>query len=116
MSSSGSKGKGIIGRMRHEIVVQQVSRAADGQGGFTETWSTFATVWAAIDPVSAYQQFQAEALQHRVTHKITMRYLSGLTSDMRISFGGRLFHIQSFRDFEEKGKFHEVQAEEGAPA
>ena len=102
--------------LRHSVTIQERTLTADGQGGSTESWSTFTTAWVAIEPTSAAQQFYAQHLKHRVTHKITARYFSGLTSDMRIIFGSRTFHVRGYRDLEERNRFYEIMAEEGAPS
>lgn len=101
-------------QLRNQIVIQTNTLTVDGIGGNTETWATFATVWARIEPLSANQVFFSESLQHRVTHKITIRDLASLSSKMRISFDSRIFYIKSFRDLLEKNRFTEIMAEEGA--
>ena len=103
-----------IGEMRNRIIIQSQTRTADSMGGFTVAWAEFKTVWAKVEPMSASQVFWARHLEHRVTHRITMRYLAGVTSDMRISFGSRIFHIKGIRNIEERNRFMELVAEEGA--
>jgi SPP1 family predicted phage head-tail adaptor len=107
----------VIGKLRHQITIQQVAQVADGIGGYTESWSSFAAnIWAKVEPVSTRQKFESRQLQHEVTHKILIRGGLALTSAMRIVFGARVFHIQSYRDFEERGIWTEVMACEGKPA
>ncbi len=107
-----------IDMLRHRIVIEEVALTGDGLGGQTELYSTHATVWAKIEPVSANQISFSQSLEHRVTHKITVREYSGLVlkSDMRITFESRIFHIRSFRNMLERDKFIEIMAEEGAPS
>lgn len=104
----------IISKLRKRITIQSVTRVSDGVGGFTESWSTFATRFAAIEPTKAFQIRWADHLEHRVTHKITLRYLSGVTSDMRVVYGSRTFHIRAIRNPEERNRFLELICEEGA--
>jgi SPP1 family predicted phage head-tail adaptor len=118
MSSKDCKDK--AGSLRHRIVIEQVARAGDGVGGSVETWSTFATVWAKVSPVSAGQQLWAESLRHKITHRVLLRYLSGVASDMRISFDGRTLQITGFRHLDENedgdGKvWTALTAAEGVP-
>jgi SPP1 family predicted phage head-tail adaptor len=108
MSSKGSKD--IASRLRHRIVIEQVTRVSDGTGGVTDNWSTFTTVWASIEPVSANQILFSEQLQQRITHRIFVRYLTGLSSDMRVAFDNRTFRVISFRNIEERKKFLEISA------
>lgn len=90
-----------IGKLRHRITIQQLTRTPDGSGGYTETWPTFSTVWASINPVHGKELFEAQQIQSNVTHKIRIRYLSGVKSSMRVSFESRIFQIQSVINWEE---------------
>ena len=38
----------ILGRMNERIVIESVSESRSASGAVTESWSTFATVWATI--------------------------------------------------------------------
>lgn len=109
----------MIGKLRHEITIQEVVRVEDGQGGFSsEGWTTFGppTVWAKITPLSSREIFFSQSMQARVTHKIIVRDFPGITSAMRVKFGERYFHIKGTpRNFEERGIYTEIIAEEGAP-
>ena len=102
-----------IGNFRHSIVIETEIRTPDSQGGSTVVWNTFATVFAEIIPLTSNQVFFAQKLKLEVTHKLTMRFITGLTAEMRISFDGRIFHIRKIRDLEERKRFHEVTAFEG---
>lgn len=105
-----------VSEMRHLITIEQRTLTSDGRGGSEETWATFATAYAKITPKSAKEIWQSDKLDHRITHSLLMRYVSGVTADMRISFDSRIFHIKGIRDLEERKRFHEIDAEEGAPA
>lgn len=104
---------GTVGKLRKRIVIQSQTRTMDDTGGNTVTWGTFATVWAEIEPKSANQVLWSMSLQHRVTHKVTIRQLVGVDSSMRILYGSRIFQIHGFRNLEEFGRFMEIDAEEG---
>jgi len=91
--------------LRHRISIEQLTRTADGQGGFTESWSQFASVWANIVPTSAAERFFAQRIESNVTHKIGIRYLSGVASEMRIIFETRIFQIHGVRKIDEEKWF-----------
>lgn len=90
------------GSLRHRVVVEQKTATADGYGGSTLAWTTFATVWAAIEPVSGREYFQAQQFQAAVTHKVTIRYLSGINTTMRVKHNSRVFNIHSILNIEER--------------
>lgn len=103
-----------VGTFRHSILIEQLVRTPDGQGGNTSAWTTFKSLKARIDPLRARQIDFGQKLEHRVTHRICMRFFTGLTSEMRVNFGGRIFHIQGIRNPQERNRFYEVDAREGA--
>ena len=93
------------GTLRHVIQVQAKTRTVDAVGGYTEVWATITsgTVWARIVPVGGLEQFRADQLQEIVTHKITIRYLSGVTVGHRVLFGSQTFDVKNVIDLEERG-------------
>ena len=108
-----------IGALRHRITIQQVTRTSDGQGGFTELWNNLATtptVWAKVSPVNKSERLFMQQLEYQRTHKIIIRYRSDLTTDMRISFSNRIFHIKAFTNVEERSVYLQIDAEENTAA
>lgn len=102
-----------IGKLRHQITIQQNTRSSDGSGGYSYTWSTFATIWGSVSPPNARQRFFADRLEHNITHVVVIRYMSGITSDMRISHDGRYLQIHGIRNPDERGISLELMCEEG---
>ncbi len=94
------------GKMRHRITFQEFDGEEDGFGDPLEAddshWNDVATTWAAIDPISGREFYAAEQSQSEVSHKVRLRYRSGITTAMRISFGNRRFKIISIIDWEER--------------
>ncbi len=76
------------GRLRHRVTIQQPTEAGAAAGNVTKTWSTYKETWAEIEPLSGREFFEGAALDREITARIRMRYLSGLTADMRIVRGG----------------------------
>lgn len=89
-----------IGHLRHRITIQQYSTTSDGQGGFTRSWTTFATRWASIEPIKGLDQFRDDQKRSRQMYKIMLRYLSGLNEKMRISYDGATYFIISIENQE----------------
>lgn len=92
------------GELRHSVVIESRTLAADSYGGRTETWATFATVWASVEPLSGSEQWRAQQAQSSVSHKVTIRYLSGVDAKMRVKFGTRYLNIGSVRNVEERNR------------
>lgn len=91
-----------IGKLRHAIELQQEQRTPDGGGGFVRTWQTVARVRAAVEPLTGSERWRAEQVQANVSHRVTIRYRPGITTDMRVKFGARVFLITAVIDPEER--------------
>ena len=72
------------GRLRHTVEIQRATEAADATGQMIKTWSTIATRKAEIIPLSGDEYMDAQQIQSKVTHRVTMRYYDGLTSVDRL--------------------------------
>ena len=100
------------GRLRHRVTVEQPVVSSDGYGGNTVSWAIFATVWAAVEPLSGREYFQAQQAQATVTHKVAMRYIPGVTPRMRIKHGSRYLNIISAIDTDERHRELVLMCEE----
>lgn len=74
--------------------------------------STVATRWVFLEPVSATEQFVGDKVQGLVTHRITMRYLAGLTPASFGEIGSRTFEFLGVRNIEERNWELEILARE----
>ncbi|MCP5004525.1 MAG: phage head closure protein [Planctomycetes bacterium] len=92
------------GQLRHEIIIQSAATAPNSYGEGIETWSTFATVRASIIPISGKEYFSANQEQSSVSHKVSMRYLSGVNTKMRVLFGDRVYNVKSVINFQERDR------------
>lgn len=104
------------GRLRHLISIQSslgtVGDAGDPQPGWDET-TPFAQSYASIEPLRASEIASAGGVGYSSTHRVTMRYRAGVTSEMRVVFGVRLFNIDAIRNLEEYGEVLELIVTEG---
>lgn len=81
------------GKLRHRVVLQEKSSYLDTHGDQVEGWSTVATLWAAIEPLSAREFVASQALQSAVTARITIRYRAGVVPTMRLLHGAKVYTI-----------------------
>jgi SPP1 family predicted phage head-tail adaptor len=89
--------------MFHRVTLQTCTEALDSYGTPTLTWTTKATVWAQIEPLSARELFAARQVQATTTHQIRIRYYAGLTTKWRLLHDGRTFNIDSAINTNEAG-------------
>jgi len=82
-----------IGRLRHRVTIQSATNTSDGMGGYTEAWGNLDTVWAAIEPFKGDERYEVQKLEADLSHKIILRYRSGILPNMRINFDSKVFEI-----------------------
>lgn len=100
------------GKLRHRATIQQLVSTDDGAGGSIETWQNVATVWAAIEPLRGNERYTAQQVQSTLTHKVTIRYREGIKPQMRLTYKGRIFDIESVIDIEERHRWLELLCSE----
>ncbi len=104
--------------LRHRLTLQQEVQTEDGAGGYVRSWNNLGDIWAEITSVSnrsiyGQEKLYAEQLQSEITHKITIRFRSLISTDMRLLFESRIFNIRSIRNINENNEILELLVEEG---
>lgn len=98
-----------IGKLRHRIIIQYIDEAkTDSQGNPLENWNVLKEVWASIEPVRGREVYDIKMVQLEVTHRIIIRYISGLSTKYRILFGDRIFNIDSIINVNERNIYLEL--------
>lgn len=102
-----------IGRLRHRIELLRYEVYQDPRSGaIKEDWVPVAKRWATVEPVRGQERWAAQQVQAEVTHRIYMRYMPGVTPDMKIRFRGREFDIYFVRNIDERNEMLEILATE----
>lgn len=104
------------GAMRERIVVQQVTDASDGGGGYVKTWSTLATLYAYVKPLSGREPYTQGQISPIVQYEFTIRYRTGITPANRITWNGKIFNIRSVVNADERDKYLTIRCDEGVAA
>lgn len=91
--------KAEIGKMRRRLTIEVPVDTPDGQGGFSTTYQTFATVWAEVKTKGRSERWFSDQVQPVGDHEIIIRHLPGLLETMRLS----LSEYDIVRTFQIKG-------------
>lgn len=91
-----------IGKLRHRISIEESMVSRDSFGAEVSEWVQFAKVWADASPVSGREFDAFKQINAEITAKITIRYLEGVSTEMRVILGERIFEIGSVINPEEK--------------
>ena len=59
-----------------------------------------------------FENFEADRINERATHIITLRYFSDLKNDNRIKYNDRIFNIKGIINVLEENRILEVEVEE----
>lgn len=90
------------GDRRHPILIEQVAETKDARGELTQTWAAFASAWAEVKPVRGREYFQAHAENGAADTRIILRYIPGVTRQMRVNHGGRIYDIADVLNIDER--------------
>jgi len=97
-----------VGNLRQIVTVQGPGAVVpDGEGGFTQTYSNLvpAQMPADVRPVTAHDReifVAGSTVQSTVSHVVTMRYHSGVTTKTRLLFGSRVLDVTGIQNPEER--------------
>jgi len=86
------------GKYRHEITFLQRGTGQNDYGEPTDTWESFATAPAAVDPLLGNEFFSSLSAETKVEVKFNCRYFADVTNDMRIQHGDEVYEILSAID------------------
>lgn len=100
------------GKLRHRLVIQKLQNIADtngevqdSSGELMQEWVDVATVWAAIEPLSAREFIAAQSEQSKVTAKVIIRYRNDIDFSMRLlhEYKGIYYNIEGILTDKESG-------------
>lgn len=101
------------GLLNKRISISGKSKTKSSYGGYVEDWVEIAMVWANIKPLRGRELFQAKQVQAEIETKITIRYRTGIKSDMRVTYGDRTFQIVAPPiNVDEKNQYLEILCKE----
>ncbi len=75
------------------IQTRTITTTDDGKP--VESWSTFATVWASVEQITAREELRAKQEVAKGNYIVTCRYISGVKETMQIIWGDKTLQINS---------------------
>ena len=101
---------------RQLVALQSPAGSRDAVGERSTTWTSVATVWAEVSPLSVRDLIAAGQTQSEVTHRVKVRYsaeVSAIDASWRVLYGSRVFVIAGVRNLDETGRVLELVCSEG---
>lgn len=105
------------GALRHRVEIQTSAEVRDDIGGVRRVWMTVGAAWADIAPLKGSEVFSAQAIEARLSHKITLRGYTELDPRWRLVWKDqdKAYQVYSVRDVDERHRVMEVLAMEIQP-
>ena len=88
----------IVGEMKNRVDVQIYEVTVNEFGDTVKTWISKGERWAKIEPISAREYFNAQAVQALISHRIVWR--------------NRYFNVSSIRNLNENNIEYEIFSNE----
>lgn len=103
-----------IGRLNRKVTFQKREVVTDEMGQEVNTgFADYKTVWATVSPLRGAEFWEAQKVRADEYYKITIRWKSWVTPDMRIKLhDGRLLNITGISDPDYTHEYLEILATE----
>ena len=101
------------GKLRERVTVQIASGSTNTMGETVLAWTNSTAVWASVEGVSARESLVNAQQEVAVTHRVRLRYLPGLTQNMRFAWRSRTLEIVSLLEHGNRSE-HEAMCQETA--
>lgn len=93
------------GELRHRVTIQQNnSTSRDAVGAEVPNWQDVATVWAAVEPLRGREYLESQQVNAEVDTRIRIRHYPGITPDMRVIWGSRIYEIEAVINVDERDR------------
>jgi SPP1 family predicted phage head-tail adaptor len=80
---------------RFKAIIEQQAAGDDFVEGGQGAWKKVADAYVDIQPLRGREAAEAAAVAPLVTHKLETEFNPAVTSGMRVSVSGRIFHVES---------------------
>lgn len=99
------------GKLRERVTIERATESRNALGETVLKWETFAERWASVEGVSSREFLQAGQQQIDMSHRVRLRYVDGLTQNMRFAWRGRKLEIVSLLEHGNRSE-HEALCQE----
>ncbi|SFC24137.1 phage head-tail adaptor, putative, SPP1 family [Bosea sp. CRIB-10] len=97
MTREISKGR-PVGALRRRLLLEAPVEMPDGAGGRLTVFETVAAVWAQVEWLSGDERWRGERPEQATTHRITLRWRTGVDAGQRLRDGEQVFDIRAAGD------------------
>jgi len=92
------------GKLRHRVQLQYPSDTRDAHGGITRSWSTSATVWASVEPLTGRELLDAQQVESQSDTRVRIRYYQGIAPKWRVQHGQHVYNVLHVGDVDVRNR------------
>ena len=93
-----------IGKLRNKITIKSVTKTIDDLGYTTEMQDNIESAWAEVIPISSKEFYSNASENIKNITKFRIRYLKGITSDMKVEFQENKYNIKGIMNIDMRCK------------
>jgi SPP1 family predicted phage head-tail adaptor len=101
------------GRLRHRLVLKSKTITQNAYGEEVESYTTEATVWGAIEPLTGREYNAAQYIQAEEKTRIVIRYYAGIDTSWRIVHGSVWYDIGAVMNDNTRDRMMVLMVREG---
>lgn len=107
----GKHRKICAGDLNKKITLQnRAITTSSANVDFTETFTENSVVWSMVETGSGSVYFDSVGVERTNSHKFYIRYITGITSETWILYGGRRYDILNVEDLDLNNDFMLLRA------
>lgn len=95
------------GELRERVTIQSSTETRNALGEATLSWGDLTTRWASVEGVSSREAIFNGRQDVNITHRVRLRYVDGLTHNMRLIWRGKTLEITSLLEHANRSE-HEL--------
>ena len=99
--------------LNRKVELQQLVKTPTATGGFAQSWTSVAFLWASIKNTSGSELLHADQLGATSFSDFTIRYRTNINELMKIVYRGTDYQIRHINNLEEADLWMVVKAEKG---
>lgn len=98
-------------QLRHQVELRTRTETVNGLGEYIGSYSSTATVWADVSPLSQGELYRAQRLGQTTSHRVIIRWrASAPATGDRIKWGTRWLRVETVTDPDTLREWLEIMA------
>jgi len=92
------------GKLNKRVQLQEPAETQNSTGEEIQSYSTYTTVWASIEPLQGRELEHAQQISAEVSHRVKIRYNANVAAKDRVIYGSRTLEIEAVLNPEERNE------------